>query len=57
MVAFTDSGSEEAAFNCTAVYKDELLRSGLATQAGLPDKAADPNLGRTSARYLNQTLQ
>ena len=57
MVAFTDSGSDKAAFNRAAVYKKELLRSGLAAHTCLPDKAADPNLGRTIIRYLNQALQ
>src|SRR5437588_9017617 len=52
MVPFTDSGSDKAAFNRATIYKQELLRPGLAAQAGLPDKATNPNLGRTSARYL-----
>src|ERR1043166_28593 len=57
MVAFADSGSDEAAFNRAAAYKNELLRSGLATQTGLSNKAADTDLGRMSAGYLDQTLQ
>ena len=43
MVAFADTGSDEAAFNRAAIYEDELLRSGLATQACLSDKAVNSN--------------
>jgi len=57
MVAFTDSGSDKAAFNRSTVYKNELLRSALAAEACLSDKATDPNLGRTSAHYRDQALQ
>ena len=57
MVAFTDSASDKAAFNRAAVYENELLRSGLPAETCLTDKATDPNLGRTNARYLDQALQ
>src|SRR5438874_895630 len=57
MVALTDSGSDEVAVNGAAVYKDELLRSGLATHACLPDKTADSNLRRSRAVHGHQALQ
>jgi hypothetical protein len=56
MIAFTDSGSDEAAVNGAAVYKDELLCSGLATYACLPDKTADLNLRQSRAVHGNQPL-
>ena len=57
MVAFADSGSYQAAVNGAAVYKDELLGSGLATHACLPNKTADSNLRRSRAVHGNQALQ
>src|SRR5438552_17008215 len=44
MIAFTDRASNKAAFNRAAIYKNELLRSGLAAQTSLSGKATDPNL-------------
>ena len=57
MVAFAETGCDEAAFNRPAVYKNELLRPRLPAQACLPDKAANLNLVRSSAAYLNEALQ
>ena len=57
MVAFAESGCDETAFNRPAVYKNELLRPRLPAQTCLPDKAADSNLARSSAVYLNESLQ
>ena len=58
MVAFTHSGSDEAAFNRATVYKNELLRLRLwRLRPACPIKPLIRIFGRTSARYLNQALQ
>ena len=57
MIAFADPGSDEAAFNRTAIYKDELLGSALAAHSRLSDKATKSDAGRSSVGYLNQALQ
>src|SRR6266496_3018933 len=56
MVAFTHSGSDKAAFDRAAVYKDELLRPCLPAQPRLSYEPSNPNFLRGSAVYLNQAL-
>jgi len=43
VVAFPDSGSDDAALDGAGIYKNELLRARLPAQAGLTDEPADLN--------------
>jgi hypothetical protein len=53
MIALADCDSDEAAFDCTAIYKNELLRARLPAQTRLPDEPADLNFPRSGTIQLN----
>jgi hypothetical protein len=57
VIAFADGSSNEAAFDRTAVHKNEQLCTRLPAQARLSDQSANLNFGGSIPVYLNQAFQ